>query len=100
MSLLAAPRFARRAPRRAALDGRGIAGRRLGRVARVLPEALLEVVESPLEGRHPRLVALDQGPEGRLHSGRDLAPEFLGDRWLLPHAAGVGLTTGSVNIGS
>ena len=84
---------------RGAFDGRGIAGGRPGRVGGVLAELLLEIADALVQGSDALFVPLKDDQQGRLHSGRDLIPQFRRDRGLLLHAAGVQSRPGSVNLG-
>jgi hypothetical protein len=66
--------------RRSAFDVGRVAGRRPGRVGRVLVEPLSQVIHVPLEGLHSLLILLNETQDRRLDSGRYLVPEFNRDR--------------------
>lgn len=74
-------------PWRSPLDPRRVGRGRPGGVGGVLVEALLEVIDLPLEPLQPLLVLPDEGQDRSLGSGRDLPPEVFRDGRLRLHAA-------------
>jgi hypothetical protein len=82
VSVLSARFFARRRLGRGAFEDRWVRRRRSGGVGRILLESGFEVGESSF-------VSLDQSPDSGLSSRRDLLPEFVRDRRVRIHAAGL-----------
>jgi len=69
---------------RGAFEGRRVEGRWFGGIGGVLLQSGFEVSEASF-------VALDQSPDSGLSRGRDLLPEFVRDRRLRIHAAGLAI---------
>jgi hypothetical protein len=69
---------------RGAFEGRRIGGRWFGGIGGVLLESGLEVGEASF-------VSLDQSPDSGLSSRRDLLPQFVRDRRVRIHAAGLAI---------
>jgi hypothetical protein len=99
MSGLAAAVLAGRRSRGLALQSDRIGRGGLGGVGRVELEPRLEVMDPGFQLLDPLPHRQEHGGDGRLCLGRDLGPEFVGDRRRVDHDDGIADSSATFNAG-